>query len=311
MVLLLTVGGLAGAGLSLYAGARWLGFVLRADQASAVVERVEVRSTRGRGSTYIPWFRFTDGDGRSVLARSHNANSWPRYAVPQAVQVRYDRTDPAWAEADALPILLFGPLLLLAFSTLILALAGAFLRAISAGNADAPRIRATVTRHAWGTVTVHRSGLLVSVPQPLKLLIAGSGYAFVSMLALTFLHGELTAALARHEVSVQVVGRIEPKVKERQLIRDEWVPVHVPVVRFTTADGRDQIVDAQPFQELRALSFGDPVQLRYPLIDPAAAVPASIWREWRWAAATGAVALIVLGAGGVLLRRVGLSRRSA
>lgn len=313
LALLLALGGLAGASLSFYAGAGWLAFVLRADQASAVVERVEVRSIRGRGSTYTPWFRFTDDDGRSVLARSHNVDSWPRYAVPQAVRVRYDRTDPAWAEADALPTLLFGPLLLLVFSTLVLAIAWVFFRPLGNGRSDAEasRIHVTATRHAWGTVTTRRSGLLPPLRRPLKLLIAGSGYAFVSMLALTFLRGELTAALARREVSVDVVGRIEPKVKERQLIRGELVPVHVPVIRFTTADGREQVVDATPHPELRTLSFGDPVRLRYPRADPAAAVPASVWREWRRVVVAGAAALAVLGAGGFLLWRFGLRTGSA
>ncbi|WP_426956226.1 DUF3592 domain-containing protein [Muricoccus radiodurans] len=302
---MLGLAALAIVAVSLVSAGRWAGFVVRAESASAVVDRIErVRSPgSGRGVTYRPVFRIIDGPGAGELARSRNHNSWRRYAVPQAVTVWQDPADRGWAEADSLPSLFLGPVLGLLFAAFALGAAWLFLPAWVLGTEGKPipPPRTYTKKTIWGVAQVTESG--TGLPGRLKLLLAGPGIAGLILIAFVFAHGEVSSALAYRDVSAVTEGRVALRVKERQLIGGEFRPLHITTIRFRTPDGREIALDAERDAAIRGLSPGDPVPVRYLRHDPQSARPASLWDEWHRSLFAALVFLVVLVSGTWFLRR--------
>ena len=87
--------GLAVAGVGLSSSLQWIPFALRAENASAVVERIEWLTKYD----YAPFFRFRAADGRDVSARSidlyRRSGKGGNFGEGQMVRVYYDPADRA------------------------------------------------------------------------------------------------------------------------------------------------------------------------------------------------------------------------
>ena len=105
--------GLAVAGVGLSSSLQWIPFALRAENASAVVERVEWLTRYD----YAPFFRFRTTDGRDISARSidlyRRSGKGGNFGEGQMVLVYYDPADPSRATGDTFTQLILKPLLLL------------------------------------------------------------------------------------------------------------------------------------------------------------------------------------------------------
>jgi hypothetical protein len=119
---LLGVGVVACAG-GLVVLARRIGFVRRAERTQGTVVRVEQRRSR-RGTQHFPFVRFVATDRRDVTFRSPTGTSRPKWAVGDAMPVRYLPDDPQRALVDGARALWGLPVALLLMGAAALELKG-------------------------------------------------------------------------------------------------------------------------------------------------------------------------------------------
>ena len=250
-----------------------LAFALRAELARGTV--TEIRTVEGRRSTvHVAEIRFVTRTGETVRTDGANADGWLRHAPGDEVLVRYDPAAPDRATTDHLVLRLLGSLMALPLGGVLIAL-------------------------GWPLVAPPYAR-----PRAPVVLLRGAGASLVLLLAASVAANEVNEARASLRGTALAQGEV---IGHRTLARGPGdgrsEPLHAPVIRFVTAEGRPVVAAPHAWSHAAEPSAGTRLTIRYRIDEPEWAEPHDPLAIWMRPAVATAVLLVLLGVGLALLRR--------
>jgi hypothetical protein len=261
-----TLMGLIAAGSGLH---QMIGEWRFAESEQATWARIDdIRTVRQHRSTArVADVRFVTQAGETIRASLRQPNSWMRHEPGDVALIRYDPQDPSRTRIEPLSVRLIGAAI-----------------ALPAGIA--------FVAVGWFIVTGQTRSIVRG--------LAGAGAGLTLLLCLLLIANEVEDAIGLHRDTLLAEGEV---VGHRQMSRGAAGPLHAPLIRFTTADGRQVIAESPGWTSLPEPVRGTPVWLRYHPDRPEAATPERPMRRWLRLAGAVLLPVALCGLGWLALRR--------